>query len=203
MCSLDTAHHVERAFETDEWFKKVIPLSQKLIAAILPEYETDCKNDQHDSFSQFASGNSYDNRYLADSVVKDSETSVELGYEAELAFQSQENCSRENSSCNGYVTTNNFRSPVAANHSNLNGILEENNILSCSNAKFHSEYIQNNVERIQNVGKDCYDISTSVFEYEHMSLDDKILLELQSIGLNPEPIVSIGCNEIKSCLLLF
>lgn len=121
-----------------------------------------------------------------------------------MAFPSEENCSRENSSCNGYVAPNNFRSPpVTGNHSNLNGVLEENNIPPCSNARFHSEYNQNNVERMQNLGTDCYDVSTSVFQYEHMSLDDKILLELQSIGLNPEPIVSIGYTEIKPCLFLF
>lgn len=184
MCSLDEDHQIDETFETDAWLRSV-PLSQRLMAAFLPEFETDCKNDNQDSFSQFTTQISSASRCLGDSEGKDKEHLAEIQSEFEITFPNRNGCVA--------LAPNNFRSPVTSNH--------------YSDAKVHSDFIQNGMDRMQNVETDYYN-NSPVSRYEQMPLEEKLLLELQSIGFHPETVVSFVLITRMSkfmylCFLLF
>lgn len=103
-------------------------------------------------------------------------------YESELSFLTRKNGSRD-SSCNGYSGSSNFRSPDSQPFSYSNEPLQENNTHGA-----RSEYGQDSIGRASVMGSD---VSCSTFEcqYSQRCLDDKILMELQNIGLFVDMVV--------------
>ncbi|CAA7405370.1 unnamed protein product [Spirodela intermedia] len=174
----NTKRIVSGKFEPDRWLQNIFPLSQRLLAAFIEEDENgtiDYGTRREDSM-QFASdyachvttGHGSFEAKNADKIVSE--------YESELSFLTRKNGSRD-SSCNGYSGSSNFRSPDSQPFSYSDEPLQENNIHGA-----RSEYGQDSIGRASVMGSD---MSCSTFEcqYSQRRLDDKILMELQNIGL--------------------
>uniref|UniRef100_A0A1D1ZBJ9 Smith-Magenis syndrome chromosomal region candidate gene 8 n=2 Tax=Anthurium amnicola TaxID=1678845 RepID=A0A1D1ZBJ9_9ARAE len=178
--------------EADGWLENMFPLSQRLLAAFIEEDETemyDCDTGHEDVLHSVSDYSSHVTTSHVSFEAKDANR-TESEYESELNFMTVRNCSRDNS-CNGYSVSSNFRSPDIQTVSYSNELLQENNILSHGS---RSDYGQENIERASTMGSD---VSGSPYEcqYEHRCLDDKILIELQNIGLLLDTVPGLAEGE--------
>lgn len=93
-------------------------------------------------------------------------------------------------SCNGSATSG--RSPAIQNppeHSN--GLLEGNNGYFCSNFGEFDGLSGNDLDGPQIVRTNSFNIPSSDSQYEKMSMEDKLMLELQSVGIYVDTVVSL------------
>uniref|UniRef100_A0A1D1Z2K0 Chlorophyllase-1, chloroplastic n=1 Tax=Anthurium amnicola TaxID=1678845 RepID=A0A1D1Z2K0_9ARAE len=196
VCSFDDPQQVGAEpgkLESERWLEKIFPLSQRLLAAFIEVDETevyDYENGHEDVFVH--SESDYSPYGTAGHIISEAKEAdrIESEYESELDFMTIPNCSRDNS-CNGHSVSSNFRSPSTRIVSCNNELKQAINIwpqMTCS------DYGQDHVKRIP---ARTSDVSGSLYEcqYEHMCLDDKILTELQNIGLYPDTVPGLAEGE--------
>lgn len=169
----------------------MVPLSQRLLSAFISEEGTeqfDCDIEQGDTLLQFSSD--YASYGTYSNVQNEHETDFrKSGFEMDLDFKNQKIPSGDNIPCNGFVMSSNFRSSNIQNFISGDELLAENNIMKHSDNGSLSEFGQTNLNHLQTIGTSFSGTSTYECQFEHMSLDDRVLMELNSIGLYPESVV--------------
>ncbi|XP_078447509.1 uncharacterized protein LOC144716270 isoform X2 [Wolffia australiana] len=140
-------------FDAEKWLCNIFPLSQRLLAAFIEE--DDVGTIDYDMDME----NDYTCRVMTGSA------GFEAKYESELTGRSRKNGFIDNS-CNGYNASSNFRSPEAQPVSYGNDLLQDIEIRGVR-SEFGSE------------------VSRSTFDFQNSQrcLDEKIMMELQNIGL--------------------
>ncbi|KAL6328436.1 hypothetical protein AAG906_038311 [Vitis piasezkii] len=166
-------------------FNKVTPLYQRVLSALIIEDETEEEENggQRNMSVQYSRDDSSAGACL----------NMESEYDSVLGLRLQNIYSLEKFSCNGSTTFN--KAPTVFNP-------------SCSDDLLHGVHISkhSDVGSLSDIFHDCLDVPQAVqpngsgissfeFRYEQMSLEDKLLLELHSIGLNPETVPDLAEGE--------
>ncbi|XP_068658544.1 uncharacterized protein [Aristolochia californica] len=187
--------NTESKLETEIWFEKIIPLSQRLLAALIVDDETEDSERRGTSY-QYASDDSpwgtishIDNNETKDNVKMESEI------ESEADLKIQKHCSIDSFSCDGSTASNNFRSPVVRSHVYGDEMWQEEDGSGHSEVAVMTQHGQNSIEESQTLQANHSDISSLACNYQQMSLDDRILVELHSIGIFPEIVPDLAEGE--------
>ncbi|KAK1309905.1 hypothetical protein QJS10_CPA08g01490 [Acorus calamus] len=161
----------------------------KLLAAFIIEDEmdeVDHKIEQRDTYMQFTVDES--SYGMNSHVERGPKESYRIDSELELEFDSrvQKSCS-----CNGSTTSNSFRSPLQ-NLLYNNEQWQENDVSVNSEFGNGSGLSQDNIHRDQPVAMNSPGICSHECQYQQMSLDERIMMELHSIGLFPDAVPDLA-----------
>lgn len=176
-------------------FNKVTPLYQRVLSALIIEDETEEEENggQRNMSVQYSRDDSSAGACLNVDIDPQRRDEMESEYDSVLGLRLQNIYSPEKFSCNGSTTFN--KAPTVFNP-------------SCSDDLLHGVHISkhSDVGSLSDIFHDCLDVPQAVqpngsgissfeFRYEQMSLEDKLLLELHSIGLNPETVPDLAEGE--------
>ncbi|XP_058729710.1 uncharacterized protein LOC131601831 [Vicia villosa] len=171
-----------------ERMDKVTPLFQRLLCALIEEDENEESYHQREAKNisrQCASDDSHcGSCNQVDFEPKDRDR-TESEVESQVDFQIQKNCMLDRLSCNKSTTSNTFRYPNTPSSLQSTGVWQGDEEFSLSDITHTSEICSNDLDQLQpELSNPSF--PSSDCEYQLMSLDDKLLLELQSIGIYPE-----------------
>lgn len=185
----DENHTVPQKLEADKWFNEMAPMAHRLLSALIIEDDLpDSNGVQRDILVEFPnSHNPYTiNRYLENELQASAITS-NFGLSVDFTHSNSTSMVHQ-SMCNGFTASSNF-------------------INSNSESSVHSEHLSDGVnftvypesgslhDLMPQISRQCQnpvkDFPCSPYEYQYgqMSVEDKILIELQSIGICPETVV--------------
>lgn len=177
--------------EIKRLYEKPPPLSHRLLSAFITVDEiANFENDTQEEFNLQCSNDNghYDpNSHCAKDLSK-------MDCPSELDYNNQ----RNGIAYDGFLTTNNFR------HSNLQNFMPcddpvvENHAFwnSCNGSL--SDYQKSDCNLLQTMkGNSPYEC-----QYENMSLDDRILMELNGLGIYLDTLVCIQSVDILMLLLI-
>ncbi|XP_073225771.1 uncharacterized protein [Cicer arietinum] len=167
---------------------KVTPLFQRLLCALIEEDENEESYHQSEAKNisrQCASDDSHcGSCNQVDFEPKDRDR-IESEVESNVDIQIQKNCIIDRLSCDKSTTSNTFRYPNTSSSLQSTGVWQGDEEFSLSDITHTGEICSNDLDQLQP------ELSNPSFpspdgEYQLMSLDERLLLELQSIGLYPE-----------------
>ncbi|ESW04421.1 hypothetical protein PHAVU_011G093600 [Phaseolus vulgaris] len=166
---------------------KVAPLFQRLLCALIEEEE--CEESYHQSDAknisrQCASDDSHcGSCNQIDFEPKDRDR-MDSEVESEVDLQIQKNCILDRLSCDKSTASNTFRYPNTSSSLQSTGVWQGDEEFSLSDITHTGEICSNDLDQLQHAELSGFPSPDG--QYQMMSLDDKLLLELQSIGLYPE-----------------
>lgn len=171
---------------------KVTPLFQRLLCALIEEEECEESYHQIDAKNisrQCASDDSHcGSCNQIDFEPKDRDR-MDSEVESEVDLQIQKNCVLDRLSCDKSTTSNTFRYPNTSSSLQSTGVWQGDEEFSLSDITHTSEICSNDLDQLQHAELSVPSFPSPDGQYHLMSLDDKLLLELQSIGLYPEILV--------------
>ncbi|RCV15600.1 hypothetical protein SETIT_3G069600v2 [Setaria italica] len=191
----DENHTVPQKLEADKWFNEMAPMAHRLLSALIIEDDLpDSNGVQRDILVEFPnSHNPYTiNRYLENELQASAITS-NFGLSVDFTHSNSTSMVHQ-SMCNGFTASSNF-------------------INSNSESSVHSEHLSDGVnftvypesgslhDLMPQISRQCQnpvkDFPCSPYEYQYgqMSVEDKILIELQSIGICPETVPKLEDGE--------
>ncbi|XP_042439309.1 uncharacterized protein LOC122024705 isoform X1 [Zingiber officinale] len=160
--------------ETKRKCHKMVPLSQRLLSAFISEDESEKIDNDIQDETLFL--------YSRDYIYTDSNSHV-IDDDLELDYKNH-----KRSLGDGFIASNNFK------HVNIQNLLfgheplvENNAMLKADNAHL-SDYLKNNCTQLEAMGNS----SSYRCQFEEIPLDDRILMELHSIGLFPETVPDLS-----------
>lgn len=169
---------------------KVTPLYQRVLSALIVEDESEefeeNKGGRNISF-QYGRGGSPGDSCLPIDFVPGNKDGTEPDYDSLLGFQTQKQSSMDGFSCNGSTTIN--RATGFHNHLYNDDLFQGVNTFKHSKVGMSPRNSENNDGRPA-IHTNASNISASDCQYEQLCLDDKLLMELQSVGLYPETVVT-------------
>nr|DAD28824.1 TPA_asm: hypothetical protein HUJ06_030292 [Nelumbo nucifera] len=188
--------------DTERRFDMVTPLYQRVLSALIEEdghEEFDHDSERQSVSFQYGEDSSYGTCMNIDFEPKDGDM-IESEIESELDVRPEKQYSLDTFSCDGSTASNSFRSP------NIQKPLYSDEQWQGDDGLVHSEVgvasgcVRTNLDGSQHSHTDTSSISSFEFQYQHMSLNDRLLLELQSIGLYVEmvPDLAEGEEEINN-----
>ncbi|KAL2328469.1 hypothetical protein Fmac_021896 [Flemingia macrophylla] len=171
-----------------ERLDKVAPLFQRLLCALIEEDESEESyhlSDAKNVSRQCASDDSHcGSCNQIDFEPKDRDR-MDSEVESDVELQIQKNCILDRLSSDKSTTSNTFRYPNTSSSLQSTGVWHDDEEFCLSDITHTSEICSNDLDQLQPT-----ELSVSFpspdGQYQLMSLDDKLLLELQSIGLYPE-----------------
>ncbi|XP_027909430.1 uncharacterized protein LOC114168718 isoform X2 [Vigna unguiculata] len=168
---------------------KVTPLFQRLLCALIEEEECEESYHQIDAKNisrQCASDDSHcGSCNQIDFEPKDRDR-MDSEVESEVDLQIQKNCVLDRLSCDKSTTSNTFRYPNTSSSLQSTGVWQGDEEFSLSDITHTGEICSNDLDQLQHAELSVPSFPSPDGQYQLMSLDDKLLLELQSIGLYPE-----------------
>lgn len=183
-------------FDSDTIFNKVTPLYQRVLSALI--IEDDIEGCEENGFGIFMSPQNGPETLLHGTCVIDSQSRkmnrTEVEYDTVFSSQIQKNGSgNEFVSCNGYGVYH--RNP------DVEGPQYSDEMSQGDNGYLHSEVglfvglSECDPDVPQRLQINSFGISSFERQYSQMAFDDKLLLELQSIGLYIEPVPGLDDKE--------
>lgn len=172
-----------------DWNDRVIPWSQRLLAALVVEDDVeDC--GRWDESCQRGNGSSCVNM----SLMGDDETKETDKMESDIYLntdgRSWKSCSRDVASCNGSSVTNNIQSLNLHVRAHNGSLWQEDDVTGQSELGSVTQSVVSNVNgsQLQN----CQNgLSSFGHDYQNMCLDERVLAELHSIGIFPDMEVGL------------
>lgn len=166
----------------------VAPLYQRVLSALIVE-------DESEEFAENSGGRSISFQYTGDTSPDDNCLSIEsehmdgmeFSYESLLGFQTRKQSSVNVLSCNG--SSNISRATGFNNHSFDDHLVQGGKGFMHSNMGMLPGPTENNGKK-PTIHLNASGISAFDCQYEDLGLEDKLLMELHSIGLYPETVVS-------------
>ncbi|XP_016550371.1 uncharacterized protein LOC107850394 isoform X2 [Capsicum annuum] len=182
--------------DSDRIFDKVTPLYQRVLSALI--IEDDIEGCEENGFDIFMSPQNGPEALLHGTHVIDSQSGKmnRTGVEYDTVFSSQikkSGTGNEFVSCNGYGVYH--RNP------DVQGPQYSDEMSRGDNGYLHSEVglfvglSECDLDVPQRLQINSFGISSFEHEYAQMAFDDKLLLELQSIGLYIEPVPGLNDKE--------
>ena len=175
-----------------ERLDKVAPLFQRLLCALIEEDENEESYHQSDAKNisrQCASDDSHcGSCNQIDFEPKDRDR-MDSEVESEVDLQIQKNCMLDRLSCDKSTTSNTFRYPNTSSSLQSTGVWQGDEEFSLSDITHTGEICSNDLDQLQPAELSVPSFPSPDGQYQQMSLDDRLLLELQSIGLYPEILV--------------
>uniref|UniRef100_A0A6M2EFF5 Uncharacterized protein n=1 Tax=Populus davidiana TaxID=266767 RepID=A0A6M2EFF5_9ROSI len=178
---------------------KVAPLYQRVLSALIEEDESEEFYTQSEGKNMplhYASDDSHcGSCNLIDIEPKDRDR-MESEVESKVNFQTQKSCFLDRLSCDKSVASNAIGNPSMSSslHSNEQWPLDDD--FSHSDAGHASEICSNDPGVLQMRELNMPGFSSSDGHYQLMCLDERLLLELQSIGLCPETPPDLAEREV-------
>ncbi|XP_012079784.1 uncharacterized protein LOC105640155 isoform X2 [Jatropha curcas] len=174
--------------------EKGAPLYQRVLSALIEEDESEefsIHGEVKSMSLHYASDDSHcGSCNLIDIEPKDRDR-VESEVESKLSFQNQKNCLLDRLSCDKSVASNTIRNPSMCNSLYSNEQWPGDDEFSHSDIGHASEICLNDLG--QELNASCF--PSSDHKYQLMCLDDRVLLELQSMGLCPETLPDLAEGE--------
>lgn len=189
---------------------KAVPLYHRVLSALIEEH--DCDEYYHQSeakhmFLQSASDDSHcGSCNLNDYEHRDRDRDrVESEAESTIDFQIPKNNMFDRFSCDKSAMSNSYRNPSMSSFIQGGEQLQGEDDLSHCDVGHAGEICSNDSFQLQSLD---FNVSNNVFpncQYQMMRLNDKLLLELQSIGLYPETLVGFFyCSfTLRTCRMSF
>ncbi|KAL5568604.1 hypothetical protein UlMin_025179 [Ulmus minor] len=175
----------------DSGKRKIIPpLYQRVLSALIVE-------DEAEEFEENCGGRLpcfQSSRYSTDADFHPPNTvGIEFEHESVLSPQMLRQCAVDRFSCNGSSTYT--KSSSISNQLFNNGLLEiDQGVPQFDNGMF-TEFSENGVDGPVSIYTNASGISSIECPYEQMCLEDKLLLELQSVGLYPEMVPDLADGD--------
>ncbi|XP_022752570.1 uncharacterized protein LOC111301277 isoform X2 [Durio zibethinus] len=179
-------------------FDKVTPLCQRVLSALIEEDESEeiyHHIEAKNMSLHYASDDSHCGSCNQMDVESKDRDRMESEVESNADFQCQKNSVLDRHSCDASVASNTFRNSSMSNslHSSERWLGDDDFLHSdmgpvseiCSTDLGHLQPKEINVSGISSL--DC--------QYQFMPMDDKLLLELHSIGLYPETLPDLAEGE--------
>ncbi|XP_031499746.1 uncharacterized protein LOC116264010 isoform X2 [Nymphaea colorata] len=190
---VDESHVVDTGeLGTDRWLERIIPLSQRLLAALIVEDEVSeisCAGGTEREVYQYPSDDSP--RGACSHTGNESKDMDRTESEIESMGELKNHMyhSFDNFSSDGSIISNGFKNPEKGLPYKEELALDDGAILNSYNSEHHgadrSDLSDSTISGISSI--DCC--------YQQMPLDDRILLELRSIGLFPEVVPNLSQGE--------
>lgn len=174
-----------------ERMTKVTPLYQRVLSALIEEEETEEfeeNNGERDMSYQYSRNDSPNDTSLHIDGDHTTRAKTESESESMLSLQTQRQCAVNRFSCNG--STNCTRGTSIHNKLSNGNLFQGDNGFLHSNIEMFPLISEYGVDEPLAEDKNASGIFPVDCRYDHMCLEDKILLELQSVGLYPETVVS-------------
>ncbi|XP_038688946.1 uncharacterized protein LOC119988101 isoform X2 [Tripterygium wilfordii] len=175
--------------------QKFPPLFQRVLSALIVEDEFENfeeKNGGRNSYFQFGGDDALGGTCLPIDVEPRKGNDIDFEYEPMLDVKSQMHCSVDRYSCNG--SSLNIRSTSMHNQLCSDGLFQEVNGFMDSKIGILPEFSEVCGKEQPSLHASSV-ISAHDCPYEQMCLEDKLLLELQSIGLFPETVPDLADGE--------
>ncbi|KAL5765499.1 hypothetical protein ACOSP7_016116 [Xanthoceras sorbifolium] len=181
-----------------ERLEKVTPLYQRVLSALIEE-------DEVEEFYHHCEGKNLSLHYSSDDshcgscnqidVEPKDRDRMESEVESEADFWSNKNCFLERLSCDKSAASSTFRNPSKSSslHSNEQWLGDDE--FSHSDVGLVSGICMNDLAQQQPRELNVPSFSSSNCEYKLMCLDERLDLELQSIGLYPETLPGLADGE--------
>lgn len=180
--------------------KIVTPLYQRVLSALIVEDETEEFQESRGTnmFSQY--GEDDCPGVIHPSINVEPGNSIGIAFESDLDLKTQQTAGRR-FSCNG-STTFNLGSRRDSQSFNDDMSRADHGYQPLNNGHF-PELHENGLDGA--LGMHLKESNVSVFncQYEQMSVEDRLMLELQSIGLYPETVVCISGFSLYISYILF
>lgn len=207
--SLNDTKDMERSSRKRRWLDKMLPLSQRVLSALIIEEDLSriLYDGQQDDSVQCISEDSPCGTSQIDSDTKDTKR-VESEIELEVELKKRKRYMLDGSRYDSHTASNGHWNYTVGN-SNGDELRQEDDIVECSEIEtFNSDYGQlderhmhgrqkNNDEsqsNYQTIGL-ISGIATYEMQSEEMFLDQRILLELHTLGLFPEFVPDLSQRE--------
>ncbi|KAJ6901384.1 hypothetical protein NC651_019214 [Populus alba x Populus x berolinensis] len=168
---------------------KVTPLYQRVLSALIVE-------DGSEEFAENSGGRNISFQCTGDSSPGDdclsvdfepgSTNGIDFNYESMLGFQRQKQSSVDGFTCNGNSTVN--RIGGFHNNSYNDHLVQGGNGFMHSKTGMFPGSFENNDEK-STIHSNAFSMSAYDCQYEQLGLEDKLLMELQSVGLYPETVM--------------
>jgi hypothetical protein len=168
----------------------VTPLYQRVLSALIVEDESEefAENSGGRNISfQYTRDNSPGDSYLPIDFEPGSTNGIDFNYESMLSFQSQKQSSLDGFSCNRSTTINGI-SGFHKNSYNDYSLQGSNGFMHSKTGMFPG--LSGNNDEKAAIHSNALGIAAYDCQYEELDLEDKLLMELQSVGLYPETVVS-------------
>lgn len=179
--------------------EKVTPLYQRVLSALIQEDESEELYNHREGKSlhlQYASDDSHCGSCNQNDVEPKDWDRIESEVESKVEIQNQKSCLLDRLSCDRSGVTNTFRNRSLSSSLHSQEQWQGDDEFSRSDVGHTSEICPSG--QLQPRDTSTPSFPTSDCQYQSMCLDDRLLLELQSIGLYPETPVSSsfvhGCN---------
>lgn len=171
---------------------KVTPLYQRFLCALIEEDESEESYHQSDAKNisrQCASDDSHcGSCNQIDFEPKDRDR-MDSEVESEVDLQIQKSCILDRLSSDKSTTSNTFRYPNTSSSLQSTGVWQGDDEFSLSDITHTGEICSNDLDQLQPAELSVLTFPSPDGQYQLMSLDDRLLLELQSIGIYPETLV--------------
>ncbi|CAK9184719.1 unnamed protein product [Ilex paraguariensis] len=176
-------------FDMGRRFDKVPPLYQRVFSALIEENVSEESYNQNEGRNKSIQCTSDDSHCgscnLIDVELKDRDR-TESEVESEVDLQTQKHCLLDRFSCNRSASPNTNSNRSVSSSLCSNEQWQSDDCLSYPDAGVLPGSCQNDLGLPNSMQVDGSANSSSGCEYQKLSLDDRLLLELQSIGLYPE-----------------
>jgi len=182
-------HTVPQKMEADKWFNEMAPMAHRLLSALIIEDDLpDSNGVQRDILVEFPnSRNPYTvNRYLENELQASAITS-NFGLSVDFTHSNSTSVIHQ-SMCNGFTASSNFINSNSENSVHSETLSDGINFTVYPESGPLHDLIPQISRQCQNSAKD-FPFSPYEYQYGQMSVEDKILIELQSIGICPETVV--------------
>ncbi|KAF5751613.1 hypothetical protein HS088_TW02G00628 [Tripterygium wilfordii] len=179
-------------------FNEGTPLYQMVLSAMIEEDESEevyLQSEGKNTAFHYASDDSYcGSCNQIDMEPKDRER-VDCEVESKVNFQAQRNSLLDRFSCVRSAASSTLRNPSTSNSLISNGRWLGDDDYLHLDVGHVSEICSSDVGLLQPTEVNIPHLSSSDCQYQQMSLDDRLQLELQSIGLCPEPLPDLVEGE--------
>lgn len=172
-----------------ERLDKVNPLFQRLLCALIDEDEHEELYDQSEAKNisrQSASDDSHCGSCNPIDFEPKDRDRIDSEAESMVDLQIQKNCILDRLSCDKSTTSNMFRYPNTSSSLQSTGVWQGDEDFSLSDITHTSEICSNDLDQLQPAELSIPSFPSPDVQYQLMSLDERLLLELQSIGLCPD-----------------
>ncbi|PAN16817.2 hypothetical protein PAHAL_3G086800 [Panicum hallii] len=191
----DENHTVPQKLEADKWFNEMAPMAHRLLSALIIEDDLpDSNGVQRDILVEFPnSRNPYTvNRYLENELQASAITS-NFGLSVDFTHSNSTSVVHQ-SMCNGFTASSNFINSNSENSVHSENLSDGINFTVYPESGPLHDLIPPISRQCQNSAKD-FPFSPYEYQYGQMSVEDKILIELQSIGICPETVPKLEDGE--------
>ncbi|KAJ1261101.1 hypothetical protein BS78_09G002400 [Paspalum vaginatum] len=191
----DENHTASQKVEAGKWFNEMAPMAHRLLSALIMEDDlADSNGVQRDILVEFPNTrNPYTaTRYLENELQASAITS-NFGLSVDFTHSNSTSVVHQ-SMCNGFTVSSNFINSNSENSVHSENLSDGFNFTVYPESGPLHDLIPQISRQCQNPGKD-FPLSPYEYQYGQMSVEDKILIELQSIGICPETVPKLEDGE--------